>query len=139
MLKVVPIDIIECVIQSEICAHNLHRDNVIHRQSRGLNGRLYTIHDEFCFNPGVFRGPVSIRVYTNMAGNIKGVTNKHSVAKWQRRARSASRSIYKLSIRVRTSLAGTKGKEEGKRDRSYRHLFLPTKVHTRIGQVQPFG
>ena len=134
MLKIGSVDIIECVIQSEVRTHDLHRDDVVHGQSRGLNGRLYTIHDELRFNPWVFRSPVSLRIYTNMTGNIKGVTNKHSVAKWQRRARSAARSIYKLSICVRTSLAGTEGKEQGKRDRSYRHFFLPTKVHTRIGQ-----
>jgi hypothetical protein len=131
MLKVGPVDIIECVIQSEVRTHDLHRDNVVHRQSRGLNGRLYTIHDELRFNPGIFRGPVSLRIYTDMTGNIKGVTNKHSVAKWQRRARSTARSIYKLSIRVRISLAGTEGKEEGKCTGNKR-LRIPKALNVRF-------
>jgi hypothetical protein len=125
MLKIGSVDIIERVIQSEVCTHDLHRDNVIHGQSCGLNGSLYTIHDEFRFNPGVFRGPVSLGIYTNMTGNIKGVTNKHSVTKWQRRARSTARSIYKLSICLRASLTGAEDKQEGKRNQSYRHFFSP--------------
>ncbi len=82
MLKIGSVDIIERVIQSEVRTHDLHRYNIIHRQSCGLHGSLNTIHDEFRFNFGIFRGPVSLGIYTNMTGNIEGVTNKHSITKW---------------------------------------------------------
>ena len=70
MLKIGSVDIVECVIQSKVRTHDLHSDHVVHRQSRGLNSRLYPIHDELRFYPGVFRGPVSMRIYTNMTGDI---------------------------------------------------------------------
>src|SRR5947209_5724148 len=82
MLKIGSVDIIERGIQSEVGTHDLHRYNIIHRQSCGLHGSLNTIHDEFRFNSGVFRGPVGLGIDTNMAGNIERVTNKHSVTKW---------------------------------------------------------
>jgi hypothetical protein len=73
--KVIPVHLIERVIQSEVCTENLHQHDVDQRTRRSNS-----IHDELRLDPWILGGSVALRVYPDVARDIESVANKHSVA-----------------------------------------------------------
>src|SRR3981081_1970528 len=78
--KVAPIDGVERIEQSEVCAEHLHRYDIVHRQSSGLHGPFDPVHDQFRFGLRVRGHLPGLRVYAEMAGDVRRGANNGEIA-----------------------------------------------------------
>src|SRR5438552_13217868 len=82
-VEVGPVDAVECVVEFQVSAEDLHGDHVVHGQSGRLNGLLDSLHHEPGLLLGARRGHVCLRVEPYMTRDIKSIAVHHDLAAWQ--------------------------------------------------------